>query len=231
MTTLKQIDARIQKFGASITSQKVDAHAIVMMITRHAAPQSFPNCDGTGNCDRILRLAMIMPTSWQVQLLHWCEAFTPIRFNVKSSKGGFSSKYKELAQDDPARLEWWKIAEGEENPFYEYSKEPSAAQLMYLPDLVDYLPAAIKRLEKTVDGEGKRKVAGDALGYAIYLVETLKAAQATVKTPEQYKVYRIDLARKAREEKAKAKAIKPKSTRKAKAPDAATLAAMEAQAA
>ena len=120
--TLKQIDAELATFTTNRDALQKKAQEIFLLIFRHAAPKEVSeDCDGSGDCTRALKLVKAMPTSWAEQMVTYIRDMTPIRVVPKNDKCEYDPKYKALSKEE--KLAWWKLAEVNETPFYEYSME------------------------------------------------------------------------------------------------------------
>ena len=171
--SLKKIDAKIKTFSTNRAKLQALGHEIAMMIFRHAAPKALPDCVGSGDVTRILKLAAQMPTSWQVQLNDWCKQFTPIRFNVKNQKAGFDPEYKKV-EDAEERLTWWKLEEANETPFYELTEPDAETMLMDFDKLMALVPALAKRIQKKIDEGQVQENAVEAGQRMVIALQSLK---------------------------------------------------------
>lgn len=132
--TLKAIDAKITTFSTNKVALQKLGHEIAMMIVRHAAPASLPDCDGSADVTRALKLAKQMPKSWQPQLIEWFKTYTPVIVVVKNDKCGLDPAYKELdKKDKPAA---WKLEEAENNPFYELDEPEVTGKVLTIDQLI-----------------------------------------------------------------------------------------------
>lgn len=163
--TLKQIDEKINTFSTDRDKLKKLGHEIAMMIFRHAAPASLPDCDGSGDVTRALKLAKQMPKSWQVQFVNWWLAYSPVRVVVKNDKVGLDPDYKALPKADKPKA--WKLDEANENPFYEFEEPDAVAKTLD----IDALIALVMRSPKLIETKIKEKLvkpehveAAEALG-------------------------------------------------------------------
>ena len=148
--TLKQIDKQIGTFSTNRVALQHLGHTIAMMIVYHCAPKEVSDdCQGSGDCTRMLKLASEMPKSWQAQLNDWSTAFTPIRFNVSNGKVGFDPKYRKLTAEE--KLEWWKVAEAAETPFFDLAEPDVVAKAMTFEEMVKMVEQLGKRIAKKVE--------------------------------------------------------------------------------
>ena len=169
--TLKKIDTKIATFTTNKAKLQQLGHEIAMMIFRHAAPKALPDCAGSGDCSRILKLANAMPKSWMAQLHAWTGEFSPIRFNTTQNTFGYAAKYK--AEETPeAKLEWWNIEGANDTPFYEMLEPEPELVLLDATKLAGFVAALAKRIEKKVEDGA---VAPTAVAMAQNMVATLSA--------------------------------------------------------
>lgn len=160
--TLKQIDNKIDTFTTNRDKLKALGHEIAMMIIRHAAPAALPDCDGTGDCTRALKLAKAMPNSWEAQLVAWFKEYTPIRIVTKNDKCEYDPKYKALSPEE--KLTWWKIEDSNTTPFYDFMAEPKADKVYDFKALVEMVTRLGKQIEKKIeDGKVKPEDVADAM--------------------------------------------------------------------
>lgn len=145
--TLKSIDKAIGTLATNITKARNQAHEIGMMIVYHAAPKSLSDdCNGSGDCTRMLKLLEVLPTSWQAQYQEWLKAFTPIRVNVKAGNVGFDPAYKKLeTQDEKDAV--WDLESAASTPFFDFVKEPEAKYYSFedFIKMVSRIPATIEK--------------------------------------------------------------------------------------
>lgn len=171
--TLKQIDAQIGTFSTNRAALQHLGHAIAMMIVYHCAPQEVSDdCQGSGDCTRMLKLASEMPKSWQGQMNEWCASFTPIRFNVANNKVGFDPKYRKLTAAE--KLEWWKVAEAAETPFFELNEPDVVAKTMTFEEMVRMVGQLGKRIAKKIES-------GDVPDDLVPTAESLSQRLTTMK--------------------------------------------------
>lgn len=151
MTTLKMIDKEITSFTTNRDKLKGQAHSILMMIFRHAAPkEAGPDCMGSGDCTRALKLLKELPKSWAEQATVWLKEVTPIRVVVKNDKCEFDPKYKKLSAEE--KLEWWKLEEANTTPFYDMSEEPDVkTTILDLVTLMKMVEQLGKRIETKLE--------------------------------------------------------------------------------
>jgi len=176
ITTAKHIDAEISAFTLNRDALRQHAHNIAMLIFYRAAPKAVgEDCTGNGDCTRALKLAQAMPKSWADQMVTWFGTFTPIRVKVKAGTVGFDARYKALkgAENEAARLEWWKLEEANTTPFYELSEEKGKDdyKIMSFEDLMKLIPALANRIEKMIEQD---KVCDEDEASAVAMAEQLK---------------------------------------------------------
>lgn len=166
--TFKQIDAKIATFVTNRDALKSLGHEVAMMIVRHAAPASLPDCDGSGDVSRALKLAQVMPKSWAVQLCEWFAEYTPIRVIPKNDKCGLTDDYKKLdKKDKPAE---WDLEGAAANPFYDMVEPDPAAKMYDFNKLLQMVQRIATQIDKKVEkGEVKPED-----------VESAKAIAATI---------------------------------------------------
>lgn len=157
--TLKKIDTEIAAFTTNRDKLRDQAHAIAMLIFLHAAPKEVgPDCQGTGDCTRAIKLAKAMPKSWGEQMVQWFRAYTPIRIVIANEKCEFDPKYKRLT-DKADKLDWWKLEDANSTPFHEASEEPDVkVNILELADLIKLTSQLSARIQKIIDDEDDRRV-------------------------------------------------------------------------
>lgn len=147
--TLKQIDDKINTFTTNRDQLKQLGHEIAMLIFRHAAPASLPECDGTADVTRALKLAKQMPKSWQPQLVEWFKLYSPVRIVVKNDKVGLDADYKALPKAEKPKA--WKLDEANENPFYELEEPDANPKTLSIDELI----AMFTRIPKLIETKKK----------------------------------------------------------------------------
>lgn len=148
--TLAQIDEKISSFTTNRKALQSLGHEILMMIFRHAAPvEVSPDCSGSGDCTRALKLLEQMPKSWAAQADNWLRQNTPIRVVVKNKKCEFDPAYKKLSKQD--KLTWWKLEEANVTPFYELEEPEAKTTDLDFEALVKLIESTAKRIEKKVE--------------------------------------------------------------------------------
>ncbi len=151
--TLAQIDEKIGLFTTNRKALQSLGHEIAMMILRHAAPVKVsPDCTGSGDCTRALKLMAQMPKSWAAQMDNWFRQFSPIRVVVKNNKCEFDPKYKKLAAEE--KLSWWKLEEAAQTPFFELDEPEVAGKILDFNALLKLIEQQASRIRKNAE-EGK----------------------------------------------------------------------------
>lgn len=168
-TTLKQIDAKIATFTTNRAKLQTLGHEIAMMIFLHAAPAAVgPDCMGTGDCTRAIKLAKAMPKSWATQIENWLIANTPIRVVTKNDKCEYDPAYKKLSAED--KLTWWKLEQANTTPFYELEEPESATTILDFAALLKMVSGLSARIEKKIEaGEVKPEDVLSAQAVAVAL--------------------------------------------------------------
>lgn len=146
--TLKQIDDKINTFSTNKVALQKLGHEIAMLIFRHAAPASLPECDGTADVTRALKLAKQMPKSWQPQLVEWFKLYSPVRIVVKNDKCGLDADYKALPKAEKPKA--WKLDEANENPFYELEEPDAVGKTLSIDELIAMFTRIPKLIETKV---------------------------------------------------------------------------------
>lgn len=156
--TLKKIDGEILSFSTNRDKLRDQASAIGLLIFYHAAPKEVsPDCQGSGDCTRAIKLVKAMPKSWAPQMQQWFKEFTPIRMNIGTDRCEFDPKYKKLDKAD--KLDWWKLEEASAVKWFELSEEPDVKTvIMSLSDLLKMAAQLGKRIEKIASDDDERRV-------------------------------------------------------------------------
>lgn len=148
-TTLKKIDREIDKFATTAAAVNVMAHNIAMMIFRHAAPEAVgPDCQGTGDCTRAVRLVRAMPASFRRSMMvEWFRENTPIRIKLSENgdKCGYDPAYKKLSSDDKVKA--WNLENANTVPFYEIAERTPEEKPFDFAAMLKTHEANIKRIE------------------------------------------------------------------------------------
>lgn len=148
--TLKQIDDEINVFTINKNKLRDHAHTVAMLIFMHAAPKEVgPDCVGSGDCTRALKLVKAMPKSWAEQMVVWFKEFTPVRIVAKNDKCEYDPKYKKLSAEE--KLTWWKLAEANMTPYHELSEEPDVAKPLDWDAILKMVEGLGKRINKAIE--------------------------------------------------------------------------------
>lgn len=191
--TLKMIDGECAVFTTSRGKLQAHAHKIGMMIVNHSAPkEAGPDACGTGNCDRALKLTLIMPNSWANQMEEWFKVFTPIRVVTGNGKVGYDPKYKaikdnkKLSDDEKTieRLKWWKLSDAEQTPYHEVKQEERPKPDLTFEAILKGPPALAKRLEKQIEDELVPASLMPTVLATIAMYKSMKIVRVSTKSPE-----------------------------------------------
>lgn len=196
--TLKQIDEEINTFTINKNKLRDHAHAVAMLIFRHAAPKEVgPDCVGSGDCTRALKLVKAMPNSWGEQMVVWFKEFTPIRIVAKNDKCEYDPAYKKLPTAE--KLTWWHLETAAMTPYHELTEEPAAAKPMDWDAILKMVEGLGKRINKAI--EENRVPEHD--------IESAKAAAEKVAGLRLVRIRKTDPKKSSNDDKPKADA-KPK---------------------
>lgn len=178
MTTLKKIDAAIAKFATTAAAVNVMAHNVAMMIFRHAAPEAVgPDCQGTGDCTRAVRLVRAMPASFRrTMMVQWFKDNTPIRIKLSDSgdKCEYDPAYKKLSADE--KLKAWNLENANTIPFFEIAEQTPEEKPFDFAAMLKFVEGMSKRVEKQIE---KGTVPDADLPTAKALVEKLAKVRVT----------------------------------------------------
>lgn len=177
-TTLKNIDKAIAKFATTAAAVNVMAHNIAMMIFNHAAPEAVgPDCQGTGDCTRAVRLVRAMPASFRrSMMIEWFRDNTPIRIKLSDSgdKCEYDPAYKKLSTEDKVKA--WNLENANTIPFYEIAERTPEEKPFDFAAMLKFVEATAKRVEGMIE---KGRVPEADVPTAKALVEKLAKVRVT----------------------------------------------------
>ena len=178
MTTLKQIDSAIAKFATSAAALNEQCHTVAMMIFRHAAPKAVgPDCEGTGDCTRAVKLVRAMPASFRrTMMVEWFAKNTPIRIKLGDSgdKCQYDPKYARLTADD--KLAYWNLERANSERFCELADKTPEVKIFNFAAMMKFVEGIGKRIEKEVE---KGTIPADDMETAMALQVKLQALKVT----------------------------------------------------
>lgn len=191
MTTLKQIDGAIAKFATSAAALNDQCHAVAMMIFLHAAPKAVgPDCEGTGDCTRAVKLTRAMPASFRrTMMIDWFAKNTPIRMKLSDSgdKCQYDPKYAKLSPEE--KLKCWNLENANSEPFHILADKTPEVKLFDLAAMIKFVESIGKRIDKEIE---KGAVPANDIETARALQTKLLGVKVTpikVKNPEPVTTY------------------------------------------
>jgi hypothetical protein len=174
MTTLKQIDGEIAKFATSAAALNVQCHAVAMMIYLHAAPKDVgPDCEGTGDCTRAVKLVRAMPASFRrTMMIDWFAKNSPIRIKLSDTgdKCQYDPKYSKLTAEE--KLACWNLENANTEPFYDLADKTPEEKIFNLAAMIKFVESIGKRVEKSIE---KGEIPADDMATALALQTKLQA--------------------------------------------------------
>jgi len=174
MTTLKQIDSAIAKFATSAAALNEQCHTVAMMIFRHAAPKAAgPDCQGTGDCTRAVKLVRAMPASFRrTMMIDWFAKNSPIVIKLGDSgdKCQYNLKYSTLTDSD--KLACWNLERANSERFYDLADKTPELKIFNLKAMIQFVESIGKRIEKEVE---KGAIPADDMDTALALQAKLQA--------------------------------------------------------
>ena len=184
MTTLKQIDGAIAKFATSAAALNEQCHTVAMMIFRHAAPKDAgPDCEGTGDCTRAVKLVRAMPASFRrTMMIEWFAKNSPIRIKLGDSgdKCQYDPKYSKLSAAE--KLACWNLERANSERFYELADKIPEVKVFNLAAMIRFVESIGKRIEKEVE---KGAIPANDMDTALALQVKLQALSVTPVKPKK----------------------------------------------